>query len=277
MQPGPMALFLVAAVLVGVAIGYSVAPGPEVAPPPPPPAECPKPSDAELDTLCAGRAPSDREALVFAQTQVDTLSAQLSAKESELKAALAEADRAGDQKDALVAKARKLEGEISTIRAQLTKATTERDQLATELKEALAKLDDATLATDAARTEARTWQGRSAEAHWSRFVAEAKVEICDRGTAKKHESCHSAVDTALGRPIKEGFQRCVGTGQAVPTLGQLEKNQKLPAHAVALQEDKAFPDKGWFVQLCDPTLPEAGEPARPAEPAPAKPAPEKKP
>ena len=60
-------------------------------------------------------------------------------------------------------------------------------------------------------------------------------------------------------PIKERFQTCVDTYQAVPVLRQREKkDEELPAFAEDLPDDNKFTKKGWYIIFCDPTLPEAG-------------------
>jgi hypothetical protein len=267
MQRGPAILFILAALLTGTALGYTLAPKCEEAPPVKaaevqPAAQ----TDAELDKLCEGRTRSEREQLVFAQTQVDSISSQLATKEKELAAAQAEADRATDQKDALVAKARKLEGEVGSLKSKLTEATTERDRLLTELKATVEKLDVQVILTEEARNETRALQTKVNGEQWSRFVAEAKVQICAKGSRSKHDACNDAVDGLLGRSFRDTFQRCVATGQAVPTLGRVEKKEKAPQFAMPIPDSKDFADEGWYVQMCDPTLPEAVK-----EPAPAPP------
>lgn len=267
MQRGPAILFILAALLAGTALGYTLAPKCDDAPPAKAAEVVPAaPSDADLDKLCEGRTKSEREQLVFAQTQVDSISSQLATKEKELAAAQAEADRATDQKDALVAKARKLEGEVGSLKSKLTEATTERDRLLTELKATVEKLDAQVILTEEARTETRALQTKVNGEQWSRFVAESKVSICAKGSRNKHDACNDAVEAALGRTFRDAFQRCVATGQAVPTLGRLEKKEKPPQFAMPIADSKDFTDEGWYVQMCDPTLPEAVKAPAPTDP-----------
>ena len=63
------------------------------------------------------------------------------------------------------------------------------------------------------------------------------------------------------------------SGQAIPSLGQLEKGKSAPPRAVLLPDDKDFVSKGWYVLMCDPSLPENKAPSetKPAEKAPEKP------
>lgn len=255
---GPMVLFLIAAVLVGFAGGYvmgsrSAAPG-----------DTPAAAVAAAEP-CAPTAPPQTEQLVQAQAQVDTLATALRQKEAELAAAVSEAEQASDQKEALQAKARELEKSVFSLRGELGKAEAERDRLYTELKETVQKLDEQVAATEAARTEAATWQAKSEDEGWARFVAESQTEICSRGTAKRIEGCQEAVVASLNPSIRDRFLGCVRSKGAVPTLGQVTKGSPMPDFGEALPDDKRFPTKGWYVLLCDPTLPEAGEDAEDGE------------
>lgn len=256
MNRGPLVLFLVAAGLLGAAGGYAYGVRqPSTAPV----AECPPPSDAQLDQLCASRVPAAQtEQLTSAQAQVDTLTTALRVKEEELTAALGEIEKATDARDALVAKARALEKDVFGLRGQLGQAKEERDRLLEELKSTVEKLGLQVEATEAARAEVTAWQGRTSDEQWSRFVAESKTQVCVRGTLKRIEGCQEAVDAALTPELRERFLGCVRERAAVPTLGRLEKGQSLPSFAEPLPDSKTFPEKGWYVLLCDPTLPEAG-------------------
>jgi hypothetical protein len=240
---------------------------------PAPVPECPPPPAPDLEALCAGREPGSTNRLQAAQTQVETLSQQLAAKEAELSQALAEADKAGDAKDAATAKARKLESEVSSLKRQVTEARAERDRLVTELKDTLQKLGEQVVLTEQVTVERDAWKSRSTGEQWGRFVAEAKTTMCDKGTAKRHDACYAAVDGALTPAIRQQFLVCTSSGQAIPSLGQLEKGKSAPPRAVLLPDDKDFVSKGWYVLMCDPSLPENKAPSetKPAEKAPEKP------
>jgi predicted nucleic acid-binding Zn-ribbon protein len=246
--------------LAGAGLVYALLPGP------PPAQECPTAEAPNLDALCAGRTPDAASAAQAAQAQVQTLSAELATKEAELAAARADAEKSTDAKDAASAKAKKLEAEIGALKGKLSEATSERDRLVAELRDTLVKLDEANAAATAAQGEVRDVRAQNTGERWSRFVAEAKVELCEKGTVKRHETCHEAVAAAFDAKLRDRYVACVNSRQATPSLGQLEKGQSLPAFAVALPDDKAFTSKGWYVLLCDPTLPEATDPNKPSEP-----------
>ena len=92
---------------------------------------------------------------------------------------------------------------------------------------------------------------------WSAFVANSKVKICNRGSKRRHEKCHAAVEEALANTMRARFTVCVDTYQSVPVLKKAEKGEALPRYGAKLSEDNKFTKKGWYVLFCDPTLPEA--------------------
>ncbi len=260
MSRGPFVVFLLAALLLGAAGGFAV--GVRRVPEPEP---CPPPKSSELEVLCATSADAAHpEQLREAQAQVDTLVTALKSKEDELSEALAKVETSADARDAMVAKARSLEKDVFALRGQLGQAKDERDRLLEELRTTVEKLDFQVQATDAARAEVVVWQGRSTSEQWRGFVAESKNQVCVRGTAKRVEGCQEAVEGVFSPDLRTRYVACLEAGSAKPSLGRLEKGQSLPAFAVSFPEDRRFPDKGWYVLLCDPTLPEAGSGSQPA-------------
>ena len=149
---------------------------------------------------------------------------------------------------------------MDSLRAQLNQAEKERDELVVELKKTVAELENQIKETEIQRDRAERYKGESHQNLWTSFGNEAKVEICDRGTRRRHEKCHEAVETALTPAIKDQFLTCVNTWQFTPTLRQQEdRKAELPKHAVKLSDDDRFTEKGWYIQFCDPSLPEAAE------------------
>ena len=192
------------------------------------------------------------------QAKVESLESLLADREAELAALKAqdvrdEARRAEAQK-----KWRAMEAEIAQLRTELAQVEAERDQLRGELKQALADLDAQIAATDHARSRARVYKKASDQNLWFAFLNNAKVQICDKGTRRAHDKCHSAVDSFFDKAAQDRFAACVGAQQAVPVLKQTDgKEAALPKHSVALPDDNRFTKKGWYVLYCDPTLPEA--------------------
>ena len=207
--------------------------------------------------------------LVSAQTKVASLQSEIEKKDADLakmKSAAAKGDAAASKKY------KDLEAEIANLKGQLAQAEKERDELVVELKKTVEELQQQIQATEVQRQRAERYKGEAHQNLWTSFSAEAKVAICDRGSRRRHDKCHEAVETALTSEMQSKFLSCVDSYQFTPMLRQLERKQEVPSNAMKLSDDDRFTDKGWYIQYCDPTLPEAGEAAdaadRNATPAP---------
>lgn len=228
--------------------------------------EVPELTEEQLLKLCEELVEDGQTKAMKAQARVESLQNDLAAKEEELARLKAEDIKDEKRRAAAARKWREMEAELETLRTELTEAETERDTLRTELKETLVQLDKQIAETKKFKKKAKVYRAKaiqykteSTENLWKSFGAEAKVEICDRGSRKRHEKCHSAVESALTPAIRRKFEQCVDTYQAVPVLRQLEKNEALPNLAQELPNDNKFTKKGWVIIWCDPTLPEAGD------------------
>ena len=228
--------------------------------------EVPELTEEQLLKLCEELVEDGQTKAMKAQARVESLQNDLAAKEEELARLKAEDIKDEKRRAAAARKWREMEAELETLRTELTEAETERDTLRTELKETLVQLDKQIAETKKFKKKAKVYRAKaiqykteSTENLWKSFGAEAKVEICDRGSRKRHEKCHSAVESALTPAIRRKFEECVDTYQAVPVLRQLEKNEALPNLAQELPNDNKFTKKGWVIIWCDPTLPEAGD------------------
>jgi hypothetical protein len=223
-------------------------------------------TEAELLEICNELIEDGQTKAMKAQSRVADLQAQLAEKEATLEAMKAE-DIKDDKKRAAAAKKwRAMEAEIESLSTQLESAEQERDQLRTELKQTLVELDKQIVETKKFKEKAKVYRRKaihykaeSTRNLWTGFVSAAKVEICDRGSRRRHEKCHEAVESAFSSDIEARFVECVDTYQAEPVLRQLEKKEAMPAFAVSLADDNKFTKKGWIVLFCDPTLPEAGD------------------
>lgn len=217
----------------------------------------PSPSEAELDALCAGRVHTETEsAAIAAQERVDGIAGRLAERESEL--ARLEQEMRNDDKRAKSAKAERdrLAAEVRSLQGELSTAARERDTARSELVATLRQLDARIAEAEEARAEASTQRARAERGEWTTFVAQAKTQICDRGTRKRHAKCHDAVDQALSGTLRTRFDACTQSEQAAPELRHLDKGATLPAFAERLPDDRAFTTKGWAVVFCDPALPE---------------------
>lgn len=222
-------------------------------------------SDEELAELCADETRDERTALTGAQARVDTLQEQLARRETELEEYRAQSDKDRARSAEATARYREMEEKLATaekeiegLTMRLAMAEAERDEALVELKETVEALNSQIQETESARKVAKKYKRQSVRNLWAAFVAESKVAICDRGSRKRHAKCHTAVDEALGPDVKDRFTHCVNSNQATPALIMGEKKTDLPEYAAMLNEDSRFTNKGWYIQFCDPSLPEAG-------------------
>ena len=214
-------------------------------------------SAEELAALCEPEFKDERQTLIDAQAKVKTLQGDLDAKEKELAELKADAEKNTANREAAVKKWKAKELEIADLRIQLSQAQGERDQIKTELEQTIKELNKEIVARKKAELLADHFKNESTENLWSSFGNNAKVELCDRGSRRRHEKCHESVEAVLTPELKERFKVCVDSYQAVPVLKRLDKKQALPPYSEQLPEDNKFTDNGWYILFCDPTLPEA--------------------
>lgn len=238
--------------------GHALFSEPEVVVPPP---EIIKEgiSEDDLASLCAELTDDAETRVMEAQTRVNTLQQQLAEKEQEL-AALQQQNEQDEARRAVAQRRwREMEQEIASLRIQLAEAEAERDELRTELKQTLRDLDRQIAETRRFQAQAQHFKQESTRNLWAAFGANAKVEMCDRGSRRRHANCHETVDAVLA-PYQERFSSCVNAQQAVPVLRQGDrKDDTLPQFAEWLPDDNKFTRRGWYIIFCDPTLPEADD------------------
>lgn len=220
-----------------------------------PTGEMPTFSEEELSHLCAGTVQEHKTGILDLQKKVTGLQSTLEEKEKEL-----DALQAKQEKGAGVSKRQKeLESELATLRIQLAATEQERDSLRSELKQTLGKLDRQIRETKKYKAKAKKYKRQSVENLWKAFVADAKVQGCDRGSRKRHEKCWAAFNGVLteGSNHHQRFMTCVNTQQAVPVLRKAKMFEKLPSFATWLSGDKNTGKfiKGWYILFCDPSLP----------------------
>jgi len=259
LTPGTAIAALVIGVLGGALIGYvahALFTEPEVVIPPPQVIRD-EISEEDLLALCEELTEPQKARVVAAHERVTSLQAALEARESELKKLKAQSLKGAERREAAALRWNEMEQEIASLRIQLAEAESERKELRVELQETLKDLDRQIAETDKFKRKARRYKKESVENLWSAFTNNAKVQICDRGTRKRHAKCHAAVDEALDAKQNQHFTLCVDTYQAVPVLKKTDRGSPIPVHAEWLPDDNKFTRKGWYISYCDPTLPEA--------------------
>lgn len=177
----------------------------------------------------------------------------------------------GSRSGAVAARALQVQKELEEARRQLADVRTQLDAAQEEKRQLQAAL--ATTTRQLQQTEVALEQqvGMTEEARenalgqaWWRFLGEAQLEICERGNRKKLGRCREEVEAHLQTgSLRRAFAHCVRSRQATPNVAKIERGASLPMFAQFLGEDSRV-TKDWYVQLCDPTLPEAKMGTRPA-------------
>jgi hypothetical protein len=147
--------------------------------------------------------------------------------------------------------------ELAQVKMELETVKAEKARLEVELRETVARLEE----TEEALEEQKELTTRAKEDaltnKWLRFLDEAQLDICERGNRKKLGNCRETVQAKLGQPgVRDKFAHCVRSKQATPSVHELERGESLPTYSVYIDQDDKI-TKDWYLQLCDPTLPEA--------------------
>ena len=214
-------------------------------------------TDAEVIDLCADVNPDQRSKILGAQRKVEDLQTLLDEKEQELADMKAKTETDETRRKAAAKKWKEMEAQIAQLQQERDAAVQERDGLRTELQTTLKELDHQIKRAETFKVKAKEFKKKSTENDWKAFDAEAKLEICDKGTRKRHDKCYDAVDAALGPSVRAKFETCVDSYQARPTLREAKKGEELPDFAEWLPDDTKFTSKGFYIVYCDPTLPES--------------------
>ena len=213
-------------------------------------------SDAEITEICgdavemaSGQLEEAQGKVQFLENEVVARSAQVAELENEM-AARSERGRE------LVAELQRAKADLSEALEQLEIAKAEKEALVAELtetKEKLVETEDALVAQKADTTRAKE---DALVNKWYRFVHSAQLSVCEKGTRKKMEACREVVQASLVTDERrDRFAHCVRSGQAVPMVQEIDKNEAMPTFA-QMVNDAEKSTKDWLVVFCDPTLPE---------------------
>lgn len=182
--------------------------------------------------------------------RIGTLEGELKVREDKVIALEAEMSRRFDRGAALKGQLDQARAELASTKAELTVAVADRERLTEELRVTVAALDTQRSVTDEVVTT--SYNGR-----WEKFLATARLDVCEKGGRNKTENCRATVLAGMTDAMRGKYLHCLKSGQEEPVLKEAEKNQvDLPEHAMWLDQDERA-TRDWYVQLCDPTLPEA--------------------
>ncbi len=211
---------------------------------------------ADLGALCHDVIEDTQTQLDSANRKVATLQDRVSAGEAKLAELQDKMKRRGKGSSAVSRELAAVREELAQTKLLLVAAEADKERLIVELTETEDKL---------VRTEAKLERQVRATKHaeedalvakWYRFLDESQLRVCEKGNRKRLGNCRERVLDILGRPkIRDKFSHCVRSGQAVPEVEELGRDEQLPSYSYYLNRDDRFV-KGWYLHLCDPSLPE---------------------
>lgn len=214
-------------------------------------------SEDELALLCTDEVADERDALRDAQAMVEDLETQLGSRKTEIAKLKAQAKKSDAGAAVAQNKWKAMEAEIVVLKTRLAQAEEERDEALEELQETVVALNQQIKETRKAKNEARRYKDLNTKHSWESFVANSKIAICGelwvsgRGRQRR---CNEAVQKAMSPEIKSRFGTCVDSYQSTPLFLRVTGDE-LPAFAERLPKNR-FTKNKWYIQFCDPTLPE---------------------
>jgi len=214
------------------------------------------PTGAELEAACAPEVEPVQDELTTAQTRVAELERESAEKEGRVRDLEAKIARGAEVGKEMRAELARLKTELEETQEALRVAEEEKQVLLAELTETKVELEETQEALVVARDERDEAREDALFNRWTDFLKAAQLEICDKGNRRKLGNCREAVmETLAVADRRDAFAHCIRSGQAEPVVRELERGQTLPAYAEMINEDTRQV-KGWYVELCDPTLPE---------------------
>lgn len=217
------------------------------------------PTADELSAACAPAVEAVADELTTAQTRVADLereSAERAAKVNELEDRIARGAEAGKALRAELAEAK---AALAETQERLRIAEQEKERLLVELTETKQELAETQVELVETREERDFAREDALANRWSAFLLDAQIEICEKGNRKKLGACRETVLATLsGDARRDRFAHCIRSGQAQPMVHELVKDAALPQYGEMIDEE-AKQTKGWYVEYCDPTLPERAD------------------
>lgn len=214
------------------------------------------PTAAELQVACAPIVEQTAKSIEEAQAKVDNLETRVAAKSAQVQEMQDEMNRRAASGKLLVAERNALQKELDRAQSELTSLTAKL-AAAVEEKEALVvELMVTKQELVVKKEEARVARNDSLENKWVTFKARAQLAMCEKGRRKKLGKCREKVESELNGELGRKYVHCIRSGQSVPSLHELGKNETLPQFAEYLDQESKV-THNWYILLCDPTLPEA--------------------
>lgn len=210
------------------------------------------PTDSELAVACAPEVQEVRDELTTAQARVAELERESASKAAEVNDLQARMAKGGAVRDELA----RVKAELAEVKEQLRIAVAEKDRLLVELQDTQQELQATKEELVVTRTERDDAREDALANRWTAFLSDAQLEICEKGNRKKLGNCREVVEATLAADVRrDRFAHCIRSGQAQPLVRELEKDVELPQFAQMIDEEQKQV-RGWYVNFCDPTLPE---------------------
>jgi hypothetical protein len=212
---------------------------------------------AELEAVCAPSVADKARDLEEAHEKVRNLSTDVASKEAQVAEMEAEMAQRSERGRAMVAELERAKAELAEMTVQLQEAVVEKERLFEELTVTTAKLEETEVALEEQIVKTEHAQEDALTNKWYRFINDSQLEICEKGNRKKLGKCRETVTAKLTADVtRDKFAHCVRSRQATPAVRIIDKGASLPEFAEWIDnEDKITKD--WYIDLCDPTLPEA--------------------
>jgi len=281
--PGPGGMMLALPLLTGVAalviggvlglaVGWVVKPAEKV--------EVPRDlTPAELAAACAPEIQESATELEEAQNKVVFLEKEVADRQERVAELEGEMARRAERGKVLANELAKVKRDLDEALAALDVARAEKERLVIELTQTQEQLAETEQALTTQKKQTARAQEDALVNKWYRFINDAELEICEKGNRKKLGNCRETVEaTLMTNPRRDKFSHCVRSGQATPIVREMSKGEGLPDFAEMIDEEQKQ-TKGWYLLLCDPTLPEKTDgflneaPLPPTEPVEAEPEP----
>jgi hypothetical protein len=213
-------------------------------------------TEAEISAVCNPFVSDTLAVLTEAQAKVQDLEGQVATKEAEIAKMEEAAKKGGEAGRRMYAQLQAAKAELETLRAQLQQAVLEKEEALVKLEETVKKLEATEADLEVTKEKLGIAEGDVLDNRWRGFGQQAVIDICEKGGRRKMGKCREAVQEAV-KPLEGAYRHCVKSGQAVPGMREVTKDmERLPDYSQYLnEEDKIL--KGWYVTMCDPTLPEA--------------------
>ena len=223
---------------------------------------------AELQQVCDPVVEEQETQLAKVKEEIAALREEVARKEAEVATLRTAADKQGRKGGSsgrnLASELGKVKEELAEAKLQLAMMEEVKDQLVEQLsrtQERLAVAEDELVEQVAIAEVLRDENGKLKDdvivQRWFRFVNDAQLSVCEHGGKKKTEDCRAAVVREIGQ-VKREFVHCIRSEQAAPMAKHLDKGETLPHFARLMDQNDRQLD-GWYLQMCDPTLPELTE------------------